>query len=215
MRKKGTNGTKIAIVAQDPFRSNFGSGKMVLSTPFGLHSPVCERNNEMFYRLIESLLMEEATVYVTDCKKACCGIPSGTSDKCGRCKEVDCENYRSTDVAKKFQEYLCADDILNDEINMFGPDVIIALGKVATQTLFPRFPIGGFKKYALSCWAIENQYAREDVKWAWSLLHPSRKNYHYFKNSGRATNIGAIEKKVYRYYQKAAKRIVSKAKGVD
>ena len=215
VRKKSTKGLKVAIVAQDPFRSGFGNGQMVLSTPFGLHSPLCPRNNLMFYELIENFLTHDAFVYVTDCSKIFHGLPPGVGKKCATCEKLECENHGLGGDGVLSENSNSA--ILAEELKLFAPNVIVALGKKATQTLFPSFPIGDFKTYALARKEIEHQYVEDKEVRAWTLIHPSRQNYPVLsgmRGKGKVKRAD-VENRVCKYYRKSAGTIMGKMKGVQ
>ena len=210
VRKKGATGLKVTIVAQDPFRSGFGNGHMILSTPFGLHSPLCPRNNSMFYELIKNFLIQDAIVYVTDCSKVCYGLPPGVGEKCATCEKLECENHGIGEDYERSED--CYRDILKEELKLFDPNVIVVLGKAATQSLFPSFPIGDFRAYARDRKEIEHQFVEDKTVRAWTLIHPSRRNYSLLSRMHGKGKVKSedVENNVRKYYRKSAKKIMGK-----
>ena len=115
---------RVMIVAQDPLRTDQEKGNLVLSTPFGFHSAdyrnVCCENHTLCC-FVERLLEEcEVCVYLTDCRKFY------TSDRFVN--------------ARKRQFKGLFDNVLHAEMEIFNPDLIVALGNDAADAIGAKRP---------------------------------------------------------------------------
>lgn len=128
MVKRGVKDPRrVMIVSQDPLRTNHKAGALVLSTPFGFHSAdyrsiSCQ--NRTLCRFVERLLEEcEVCAYLTDCRKFY------TSD-----------NFVNS---HKGQFKGLFGNVLNDELKVFAPDLIVTLGNYAADAIAAKRPRAG------------------------------------------------------------------------
>ena len=101
---------RIMLVSQDPLRKKQRSDFITFSTPFGMHS-LDYRGNRLVTQLVEQLLYRGYSVYLTDYHK------------------LYSENSSGPVVVRNEM------DIIKEEIAIFEPTMIVALGKVAGNAL--------------------------------------------------------------------------------
>ena len=107
------NGPRIMLVSQDPLRNNQKSGFITLSSPFGIHSDDYRNSgNKLITRIVENHIKKNGSVYLTDFNK-----------------------LYATDKQAKVKWSVDFKAILSEEINFFRPDKIIAVGKLAANSL--------------------------------------------------------------------------------
>ena len=139
---------RIMIVAERPLRNTEAGKGFSLSTPFGMHTPMNEKNNEIVIELVKELLCKKALVYLTDSIKI----------------------YFSNDACNSKECYCACRAIFDFEMKRFNPDVVLAFGEVATKAAVLQFFNPRFVANAVSDNPI--QFPKCQV---WSLVHPSKR----------------------------------------
>ena len=108
---------RIMLISQDPLRNGQESGVLTLSTPFGMHS-IDYRGNKVYTQIVDGLLKENCSVYLTDCHKLYAT------------KEQSNKSRTPSIITGQNDE-----EILREEIEFFKPSKIVAIGKIAEQLL--------------------------------------------------------------------------------
>lgn len=114
---------RIMIVSQDP-RRDIASNNLFLSSPFGLHCrDYRECNGEVMQTIVDEILKNGHSVYLTDFYKAFTLDPNKKDKK-------------SIDLLSGFVGQF--KDILDEEIRLYKPNLIICFGNDATNALLTK-----------------------------------------------------------------------------
>lgn len=123
---------RVMLVSQDPLRGRGNEGELLLSSPFGMHSAdYREKDGKDMMKIIQAVWdlakkrQRHVVFYLTDYNKF---FVLNGKDSMKKIKEV-----ASRDPNKIFR------DILNKEIALFQPDLIVTIGDNATAALLPNF----------------------------------------------------------------------------
>ncbi len=110
---------RVMLVSQDPLRIGDDAGNLYISSPWAFHSKEfrTKERKEIPQLLVNHLLDEGYCVYLTDASK----LFARNHAFCGRI------------IIPTFQQVF--HDVLMQEVELFKPDVIVAVGKVAAQIL--------------------------------------------------------------------------------
>lgn len=115
------NKKRIMIVSQDP-RRDIASNNLFLSSPFGLHCfEYRTRNDEVMQDIVNAILDEGHSVYLTDLYKAFASGP---------------QNKKSIALMSSFKGDFV--DIFEKEIALYNPNLIICFGNDATNALLTK-----------------------------------------------------------------------------
>lgn len=115
VKRSVKNPRRVMIVSQDSRRTGQPAGRLLLSTPFGFHSSdyrnICCQNS-VICRFVWRLLDEcDACVYLTDGIKFCA------------------DGIKPKHMGRQFQRTF--ETALHEEIALFSPDIVLALGDLA------------------------------------------------------------------------------------
>lgn len=105
---------RVMIISQDPKRDNDAPGNLYLSTPFGFHCKDWRKGNAQVRKIISRLMESGCCVYLTDSMKFFAGDGTVVRESI---IDNDRDGYKDTFSA-----------MLNSEITVVNPDVIIKLG---------------------------------------------------------------------------------------
>lgn len=177
LRQKGSNTRfKVMIVSQDPKRSGDARNFLYLSTPFGMHS-CCFRcsGGAAMCSIVEGLLCRNVAVYLTDFNKMYAKKPS----------------YVKTHAVSLYNSF---EAILEQEIRLYGPDLIVTLGKEATDC-WSRGEYGDVRFSSAASSGFRGSFKGRP---AIGFLHISRAGARYLRmatgNNGRGCQEKYVEK---------------------
>lgn len=110
---------RVIIVAQDPLRRGLSDGALYLSSPFGLHSRNY-RKNRLMTQIVNDLLLSKKSpvIYMTDFNKF-----------------FVIDSKQSLPTMNKMGLIAVFEDILREEIRLFNPDLVVAVGKSASHAV--------------------------------------------------------------------------------
>ena len=115
---------RVMLVSQDPLRNRGAKGTLLLSSPFGMH---CReyREKQNITKIIKKIWQRDVKVvfYLTDYNKFY--VQDSTS--------MTLINNSKPNLAKKFK------DILDKEISLFDPHLIVTIGDKPSGKLVPGF----------------------------------------------------------------------------
>ena len=137
---KNKNGKiiKIMIVSQDPLRNRGLKGNILFSSPFGVHChDYRNKNNQSLMKILQGLWKNNKIVfYLTDFNKLY--IKSGGNET-----SIQTLNRQLPTIAQNFK------DILDIEIDLFKPNLIVTLADYTSNNLLGRAINTGnrFKKH--------------------------------------------------------------------
>jgi len=117
---------KVMIIAQDPKRNNHESGRLILSTPWGVHSGAYATAPARAVKTFLQYLVDELNycVYISDCTKLYFSEVRRTPPELPITQRREILNNIWPNAQK---------NILDSEINLFKPDVVITLGRDVIQ----------------------------------------------------------------------------------
>ena len=200
-------GRRVMVVAQDPLRTGHGTGKLLLSTPFGLHSADYRDNDGGLLMQLALQLMEDGcTLYFTDFMKIYNRKPEPLKvdrrterlkSPCKGCQYFNECIQRRDEVSRgkrkiKREYSVRYKECLNREIELFNPNVIITFGVDAAKVLHPEmFRGNGGQTFSelvapnpwVCGWASGNCGLRRHCI---ALLHPSGTNANALNRIGGA-----------------------------
>ena len=121
------NMIRIMIVSQDPLRNRGINGNILFSSPFGMHChDYRNKKNESLMKILQGLWKNNKIVfYLTDFNKLY--IQSGGNET-----SIQTLNRQHPTIAQNFKS------ILNKEIDLFKPNLIVTLGDYTSNNLLGR-----------------------------------------------------------------------------
>ena len=114
------------LVSQCPLRKDKKQGHLTISSPFGFHHPFHKGNNSTMKYIVAELLNRRSLIYLTDCRKL------HVDESRGGNSSSKYKRFRN-----KWEDHSIKLDreILEKEIEIFNPDVILTFGAIATDVI--------------------------------------------------------------------------------